>query len=44
MSPQHNMRANAKRSLLFSCGTIAARVQELGGQISCDYVQQELLL
>jgi hypothetical protein len=44
VSPQRNTRGNAKLSLRFSCGTIAARVQELGGQISCDYVRQEMLL
>jgi hypoxanthine phosphoribosyltransferase len=44
MCRQLDMRGNARLTLLFSRETIAARVRELGEQISRDYVGQEILL
>jgi hypoxanthine phosphoribosyltransferase len=44
MNTQRCTRENAALTLLFSHESIAARVQELAGQISRDYMGQEILL
>jgi hypoxanthine phosphoribosyltransferase len=44
MSTKPGTREDARLTLLFSQATIAARVRELGGQISRDYMGHEILL
>jgi hypoxanthine phosphoribosyltransferase len=44
MSTTPYTRGNARLTLLFSCETLAARVRELGEQISRDYAGQEILM